>query len=115
MISTSEIRAIAKAVWDDIYHVERTATDADLAFLEALSRADKRCSRTLADANIRYGVKSDTYRAVKNLAIRQHAAEYLAAYRTYEAAGEAEEVRGWDRFVSDFHGGVDPLTIRAAE
>ena len=90
MITTSEIRAIARVLWDDIYQNERGPTEQDHAFLEALSRADKRCSETLADANIRYGVKSDTYRAVKNLATRQHAAEYLAAHRTYEAAEEIE-------------------------
>lgn len=90
MISTSEIRAISRVLWDDVYQGERYPSEADAAFLEALSRADKRCSETLADANVRYGVKSDTYRAVKNLAIRQHAAEYLAAHRTYEAADEIE-------------------------
>lgn len=89
MISTSEIRAIARTVWDHVAQSEQP-TAADLAFLEALSRADKKCSTHLADANIRYGVKSDTYRAVKNLAIRQHAHEYLAAHRTYEAAEEME-------------------------
>ena len=90
MISTSEIRAIARVVWDDIYQSERNGSPADFVLLETLARADKRLSRTLGDANTRYGVKSDTYLAVKNIAIRQHAHEYLAAHRTYEAAEYAE-------------------------
>jgi hypothetical protein len=89
-ISTSEIRAMARVLWDEIYQSERNGSPADFALLETLARADKRLSRTLGDANTRYGVKSDTYRAVKNLAIRQHQAEYLAAHRTYEAVEEAE-------------------------
>ena len=89
-ISTSEIRAIARVVWDDIYQSERSGSPSDFAFLEALARSDKRLSKTLGDANIQYGVKSDTYRALKNLAIRGHQAEYRAAYRTYEAAEEME-------------------------
>ena len=88
-ITTSEIRAIARVVWDNVAQSENPSAT-DIAFLEATSRADKRLSQTLGDANILYGVKSDTYRAVKNLAIRQHEHEYRAAHMTLEAADEIE-------------------------
>ena len=87
--TVSEIRAIARATWDHVYQSENPSAT-DVAFLEATSRADKRLSQTLGDANVLYGVKSDTYRAVKNLAIRQHEAEYRAAYMTLEAADDIE-------------------------
>ncbi len=85
----SEIRAVARAVWDHVAQSESPSAT-DLAFLEALARADKRCSRTIADANIQYGVKSDTFQAVRRLALRQCDAEYKAAHKTFEAAEEIE-------------------------
>lgn len=90
MISTSEIRAIARVVWDDIFQHERSETEQDLAFLDALNRADRKWSDTVSLAKRSYKDHPKVLSAMRNLAARQQEAEYRAAYRTYEAADEID-------------------------
>lgn len=90
MISTSEIRAIARVVWDDIHQNERGPTDQDHAFLDALARADRKWSETIILAKRSYRDHPKVLQAMRNLAARQQAAEYLAAYKTFETAGAME-------------------------
>jgi hypothetical protein len=90
MITTSEIRAIARVLWDDIYQNERGPTEQDHAFLDALARADRKWSDTVILAKRSYKDHPKVLQAMRNLAARQQAAEYLAAYRAYEAADEME-------------------------
>jgi hypothetical protein len=90
MITTSEIRAIARVLWDDIYQNERGPTEQDHAFLDALARADSKWSDTVRLAKRSYHDHPKVLQAMRNLAARQQAAEYLAAYKTFTAAEEIE-------------------------
>jgi len=85
MTSASEVRAVAAVVYDQDSHSE-----ADMAFLDAITAADKRWHDQLRAANIMYGGGSETWHAVKRLATRQCDAELIAALKTLEAHDEIE-------------------------
>jgi len=89
MITINEIRAVAATVWDQNYRAE-DQSETDMAFLDALARADRSWASTVIEAKRWYPDDKPALQALRNLADRQLEAEYRAAYRTLEAAEEAE-------------------------
>lgn len=83
--SAAEIRAIAAKVWDQDSHSEE-----DLAFLEAIDRADNEWHQQLGSANVTFGGGSLAWQAVKNLATRCQLDAYRVALAALEAADDLE-------------------------
>jgi len=83
--SPSEILAVAAVVWDQDSHSE-----ADLAFLAAIAKADSEWVGALNTANITFGAGSEAWEAVKRLATRQRNAVYASAFAALEANDELE-------------------------
>lgn len=77
--SAHEILAIAAVVWDQDTHSE-----ADMAFLAAIARADKEWLNNLSSVKITFG-PGDVFEAVKCLATRQRNAAYVAALAELES------------------------------
>lgn len=83
--SAAEIRAIAATVHDQDSHSE-----ADLAFLDALWKADSEWHEHLHSANIEFGGGSEAWQAVKRMATRRQLDAYKAALAALEAADDLE-------------------------
>lgn len=81
----STVQAVAAVVWDQEFHSE-----ADLAFLAAISKADSEWVSALDTANITFGAGSEAWQAVKRLATRQRDADYAKALAELEAHDDEE-------------------------
>jgi hypothetical protein len=79
----STVQAVAAVVWDQAFHSE-----ADLAFLAAISKANSEWVGALDTANITFGAGSEAWEAVKRLATRQRDAAYARALAELEAHDE---------------------------
>jgi hypothetical protein len=80
------VYAVAKTVWDQDTHSE-----ADLAFLAAVSRADREWLELVETANKEYGGGSRAWEAVKNLATRSRDKSLVDALAALEAADFEDE------------------------
>ena len=80
MTSPASVLAVAAVVYDQDNHSE-----ADLAFLDAMARADREWLDALNAANINFGGGSEAWQAVKRLATRSHNQAYLNALAALEA------------------------------
>ena len=79
--SAAEIRAIAATVHDQDSHSE-----ADLAFLDALWKADSEWHEALHQANVAWGGGSEAWQCVKRMATNRQLDAYRAALAALEAA-----------------------------
>ncbi len=85
MTSRRSALAVAAAIYDDESH-----SDADIAFLDAMSRADREWLDALNAANINFGGGSEAWNAVKRLATRTRDQAYQRALAELEAGDDAE-------------------------
>lgn len=74
-----EILSVAATVWDQDTH-----SDADMAFLDAIAKADKEWLCSLSSVKITFG-PGEAFEAVKRLATRQRNAAYVAALAELES------------------------------
>jgi hypothetical protein len=81
----SEILAVAAVVWDQPSHSE-----ADMAFLAAMSKADSEWVDTLNKAKRDWNGDAKAWENVRYLATRQRNAEYAKAFAALEASDEIE-------------------------
>ena len=83
--SPSEILAVAAKVWDQDSH-----SDADMAFLAAIAKADSEWTETLTKAKRDWSGDVKVWEGIRYLATRQRNAEYAAAFAALEASDELE-------------------------
>jgi hypothetical protein len=83
MTNAATVLAVAAVVYDQDTHNE-----ADLAFLDAISRADREWLDALNAANLNFGGGSEAWQAVKRLATRSRDKAYAAALAALEAHDE---------------------------
>lgn len=82
MAAPSEILAVAAKVWDQDNH-----SDADMAFLAAIAKADSEWVETLDTAKRLWdGDTKKAWEHVRHLATRQRNAEYAKAFAAFEAS-----------------------------
>jgi hypothetical protein len=81
----SEILAVAAKVWDQDSH-----TDAEMAFLTAIAKADSQWIARLDQAKLDWDGFPKTWEGVRYLATRQRNAEYANAYAALEASDDEE-------------------------
>lgn len=80
MTKTASALAVAAVVYDQDTH-----SDADLAFLDAMAKADREWLDQLSAANINFGGGSEAWQAVKRLATRSRDKAYADALAALEA------------------------------
>jgi hypothetical protein len=80
----STVLAVAAVVWDQDSHSE-----ADMAFLDAVAKADREWIDQLNSAKITFG-PGETWEAVKRLATRSRDKAYDAALTALEAHDDIE-------------------------
>jgi len=80
MTSPAEVLAVAAVVYDQDSHNE-----ADMAFLAAVSAADKEWADQLNAANINFGAGSEAWRATKRLATKTREVALARALAEFEA------------------------------
>lgn len=76
--------AIAAVVYD-----QETHSEADLAFLDAVARADREWIDQLNAAKMNFGAGSEAWQAVKHLATNSRDDAYAVALHEFEAQDEA--------------------------
>lgn len=85
MTNPATVLAVAAVVHDQDNH-----SAADLAFLDAMARADREWLDALNAANINFGGGSEAWQAVKRLATRQRDAAYDRALASLELFDDEE-------------------------
>jgi hypothetical protein len=80
MANSATVLAVAAVVYDQSSHSE-----ADLAFLDAMAKADREWLDALNIANVTFGGGSETWNAVKRLATRSRNDAYARALAALEA------------------------------
>jgi ketosteroid isomerase-like protein len=80
MTNSATVLAVAAVVYDQDTH-----SPADLAFLDAMAKADREWLDQLSAANINFGGGSEAWQAVKRLATRSRNGAYARALAVLEA------------------------------
>lgn len=80
-VSAAEVLAVAAVVWDQSSHNE-----ADMAFLDAVAKADREWMDQLNAANINFGAGSEAWQATKRLATRSREVDLARALAEFEAS-----------------------------
>jgi hypothetical protein len=80
MTNAAQVLAVAAVVYD-----QETHSEADLAFLDAMAKADREWLDQLSAANINFGGGSEAWQAVKRLATRSRNDAYARALVALEA------------------------------
>lgn len=81
----SEILAVAAKIWDQEIH-----SDAEMAFLAAIAKADSKWVETLDKAKLDWDGFPKTWEHIRYLATRVRNAEYANAYAALEASDDEE-------------------------
>jgi hypothetical protein len=79
--NSAEVYAVAAVVWD-----QETHSEADLAFLAAVSAAGKEWIAQLNAANINFGAGSEAWQATKRLATKSRNDALARALAEFEAS-----------------------------
>lgn len=87
MTNAAQVLAVAAVVYDQDTHSE-----ADLAFLDAMAKADREWLDALSAANINFGGGSEAWQAVKRLATRSRNDAYARALAALEAHDFEDEL-----------------------
>jgi hypothetical protein len=74
-----------------VVHDQDNHSAADLAFLDAMAKADREWLDALSAANINFGAGSEAWQAVKRLATRSRDKAYADALAALEAHDDADD------------------------